>query len=190
MSSHETEFNTVVVSRQPAADSIDVFELARVDGSTLPSWQAGAHLDLVLPSGDERQYSLLPPASTPVPSSSTDTSTWRVAVLREPAGVDRCGSTTHSRRVARSGCEDRATTSNSHHSPARWCCCWPRESASRRSCRWSRPPRPPASATPCITADVRARHWLWSTRSARRPFTSATRERGWMSRCLSVRSTR
>jgi len=86
MSSHETEFDAVVVSRQPAADSIDVFELARVDGTTLPSWQAGAHLDLVLPSGDERQYSLLPPATAPVLSSSTDASTWRIAVLREPSG--------------------------------------------------------------------------------------------------------
>ena len=86
MSSHETEFDAVVVSRRPVADSIDVFELARVDGSTLPTWQAGAHLDLVLPSGDERQYSLLPPASASVPSSSTGASTWRIAVLREPSG--------------------------------------------------------------------------------------------------------
>ena len=76
----------MVVSRRPVADSIDVFELARVDGLTLPPWQAGAHLDLVLPSGDERQYSLLPPAPAPVPSSSTDASTWRIAVLGEPSG--------------------------------------------------------------------------------------------------------
>ena len=91
MSSHEAEFDAMVVSRRSAADSIDIFELARVDGSTLPPWQAGAHLDLLLPSGDERQYSLLPPApapvtSFPVPSSSTGASTWRIAILREPSG--------------------------------------------------------------------------------------------------------
>jgi ferredoxin-NADP reductase len=46
----------VVVGRAQAADSIDVFELARADASALPRWQPGAHIDLVLPSG-ERQYS-------------------------------------------------------------------------------------------------------------------------------------
>ncbi|CAN5451988.1 PDR/VanB family oxidoreductase [soil metagenome] len=79
MSSHETEFEAVVVSRTRAADSIEVFELARAGGAALPRWQAGAHIDLVLPSGDERQYSLLPAASP-------DSATWRIAVLREPAG--------------------------------------------------------------------------------------------------------
>ena len=79
MSSHETEFDAVVVVRAHTADSIDVFELARADASALPAWQPGAHIDLVLPSGDERQYSLLPPASL-------DASTWRIAVLCEPAG--------------------------------------------------------------------------------------------------------
>lgn len=77
MSSHETEFEAVVVSRTRAADSIDMFDLARADGSSLPAWQPGSHVDLVLPSGDERQYSLLPTA---------DASTWRIAVLREPSG--------------------------------------------------------------------------------------------------------
>ncbi|MHC5795426.1 PDR/VanB family oxidoreductase [Lacisediminihabitans sp. FW035] len=79
MSSHETEFEAVVVSRSRAADSIEVFELARADGAALPRWQAGAHIDLVLPSGDERQYSLLPAVSPESP-------TWRIAVLREPSG--------------------------------------------------------------------------------------------------------
>ena len=64
MSSHEAEFDAMVVLRRSAADSIDIFELARVDGSTLPPWQAGAHLDLLLPSGDERQYSLLLPRTS------------------------------------------------------------------------------------------------------------------------------
>jgi len=82
MSSRETEFDAVVVGRAQAADSIDVFELARADASALPRWQPGAHIDLVLPSGDERQYSLLP-------SPLSDASTWRIAVLREPSGRGR-----------------------------------------------------------------------------------------------------
>jgi ferredoxin-NADP reductase len=84
MSSHETEFVVVVVARSLAADSIEVFELARADASALPRWQPGAHIDLVLQSGDERQYSLLPPVS--LDACSADASTWRIAVLREPSG--------------------------------------------------------------------------------------------------------
>jgi ferredoxin-NADP reductase len=79
MSSHETEFDAVVVGRMPVADSIDVFDIARSDSSSLPHWQPGAHIDLVLPSGEERQYSLLPPLVADAP-------TWRIAVLREPSG--------------------------------------------------------------------------------------------------------
>ena len=43
MSSHENEFDAVVVARAHTADSIDVFELARADASALPAWQPGAH---------------------------------------------------------------------------------------------------------------------------------------------------
>ena len=84
MSSHETEFDAVVVGRAHAADSIDTIEFARADTSTLPRWQPGAHIDLVLPSGDERQYSLLPPAV--LDASPAEAPTWRIAVLREPSG--------------------------------------------------------------------------------------------------------
>jgi ferredoxin-NADP reductase len=77
MSSHLTEFEAVVSARVAAADAVDLFDLTSADGTPLPRWEAGAHIDLVLPSGGERQYSLLP---TP------NAAGWRIGVLREPAG--------------------------------------------------------------------------------------------------------
>jgi ferredoxin-NADP reductase len=48
------------------------------DGGDLPSWTPGAHVDLHLPGGLIRQYSLC--------GDPADRSSWRVAVLREPDG--------------------------------------------------------------------------------------------------------
>ncbi|WP_213814174.1 PDR/VanB family oxidoreductase [Glaciihabitans sp. dw_435] len=74
---HDGEFDTVVVGRTRAADGVDFFELGGVDGAALPAWTPGSHIDVVLPSGDERQYSL---------SGRADAPTWRLGVLRETAG--------------------------------------------------------------------------------------------------------
>lgn len=52
--------------------------LTPVDGDKLPEWEAGAHIDLHLPSGLSRQYSLC--------SDSSDVSGYTVCVLREPDG--------------------------------------------------------------------------------------------------------
>jgi ferredoxin-NADP reductase len=49
--------------------------LQQLDGSPLPDWDPGSHLDLKLPGVITRQYSLN--------SSPTDTTTWRISVLRE-----------------------------------------------------------------------------------------------------------
>ncbi len=49
--------------------------LVREDGGILPSWSPGAHIDLTLPSGLIRQYSLC--------SSPADHHRWKLAVLRE-----------------------------------------------------------------------------------------------------------
>ena len=43
-----------------AADDVRLYELRSLDGSPLPRWTAGAHIDLQVPSGLIRQYSLLP----------------------------------------------------------------------------------------------------------------------------------
>lgn len=68
---------TVVQVRLEAADVVSVV-LARPDGSSLPSWEPGAHIDLTLPSGLIRQYSLC--------GDPADKTTYTVAVLRERQG--------------------------------------------------------------------------------------------------------
>lgn len=50
--------SVVVVSRSAAADGVVTLELAAPDGRRLPDWAPGAHVDLVLPNGVTRQYSL------------------------------------------------------------------------------------------------------------------------------------
>ncbi|MGW3286927.1 PDR/VanB family oxidoreductase [Streptomyces sp. NPDC001002] len=58
----------------------DVLELrlVRPDGGPLPSWEPGAHVNLTLPSGLRRPYSLC--------GAADDRSTWTIAVHREPDG--------------------------------------------------------------------------------------------------------
>jgi len=50
--------DVVVVSRNKEAQDICSYELARVDGQPLPAFSAGAHIDVHLPDGLVRQYSL------------------------------------------------------------------------------------------------------------------------------------
>jgi ferredoxin-NADP reductase len=52
--------------------------LAAPDGSDLPAWEPGAHIDLHLPGGLSRQYSLC--------GDVHDHSTYQIGVLREPDG--------------------------------------------------------------------------------------------------------
>jgi len=75
----EREFEARVVAVTPAAASVILIDLEAVDG-TLPAWEPGAHIDLLLAAG-ERQYSLVP-----IPEWATDVGRWRIAVLRETAG--------------------------------------------------------------------------------------------------------
>ena len=67
-----------VIAREEAASGVVCITLARPDRSPLPAWQPGAHIDLFLPTGDIRQYSLC--------SDPDDPATWRIAVLREQDG--------------------------------------------------------------------------------------------------------
>lgn len=70
--------DVVVSGRRAETDDVITLEFASVDGQPLPQWQPGAHIDVVLPGGMTRQYSLC--------GSPEDTSTWRIGVLREPDG--------------------------------------------------------------------------------------------------------
>lgn len=63
-----------------AGESVRIFELRTIDGSALPAWEAGAHVELQLPNGLVRSYSLLPAA----PGDATRTDTYRLAIKRDP----------------------------------------------------------------------------------------------------------
>ncbi|MEK6442213.1 PDR/VanB family oxidoreductase [Pseudonocardia sp. T1-2H] len=67
-----------VVEKAAASEGVVTLTLARPDGGRLPDWAPGAHVDLILPNGDTRQYSLC--------GDRWDAHTYRVGVLREPAG--------------------------------------------------------------------------------------------------------
>ncbi|MCO5072965.1 MAG: PDR/VanB family oxidoreductase [Rhizobiaceae bacterium] len=74
-----TDDMELVVSRVvKATDDVAVLDLVRRDGHALPEWTPGAHIDLILPSGKIRQYSLC--------GDTADRHRYRVAVLRETAG--------------------------------------------------------------------------------------------------------
>ena len=70
----------VVVERVHAeAEDVVSLRLAAADGSRLPGWQPGAHVDVVLPSGRIRQYSLC--------GDPADRGHYRIAVRRLPDGA-------------------------------------------------------------------------------------------------------
>ncbi|GAA3232865.1 PDR/VanB family oxidoreductase [Pseudonocardia petroleophila] len=67
-----------VTAKDVAADGVVVLTLAHPGGARLADWTPGAHIDLHLPDGTTRQYSLC--------GDRFDARTYRVGVLREPAG--------------------------------------------------------------------------------------------------------
>ncbi|MFT4136842.1 PDR/VanB family oxidoreductase [Microbacterium sp.] len=67
-----------VIGHERTADDVVVLTLAHRDRAPLPLWQPGAHIDLFLPGGDIRQYSLC--------SDPADRAVWRLGVLREEEG--------------------------------------------------------------------------------------------------------
>lgn len=71
------ELQVRVLRKTPLAQDIVALELARADGGALPAFSAGAHVDLHLPGGLVRQYSLC--------NDEREAGRYRIAVLREPA---------------------------------------------------------------------------------------------------------
>lgn len=67
-----------VKTRFDASSAVAGFVLEHPDGAWLPGWEPGAHIDMELPGGLRRQYSLC--------SDPADRGTYRIAVLREQAG--------------------------------------------------------------------------------------------------------
>ncbi|TCJ96704.1 PDR/VanB family oxidoreductase [Nocardia alba] len=68
----------VVADTRSEAAGVRSLRLAAADGSDLPPWHPGAHIDLTLPSGKVRQYSLC--------GDHTDRRNYRIAIRRLPDG--------------------------------------------------------------------------------------------------------
>ncbi|AXB43365.1 PDR/VanB family oxidoreductase [Amycolatopsis albispora] len=68
------DLDLAVVRTAPEAEDVISLTLADPGGAELPSWLPGAHLDLFLPSGRQRQYSLC--------GDPADRRTYRIAVRR------------------------------------------------------------------------------------------------------------
>jgi ferredoxin-NADP reductase len=71
-----TDLRVVEIIKE--ADGIVSILLERPDGSLLPEWQPGSHIDLRLPNGIVRQYSLS--------GDPCDRLVWRISVKREDSG--------------------------------------------------------------------------------------------------------
>ncbi len=69
-----------IVNREVVAhdENVIALTLAAAEGGMLPSWHAGAHIDVLLPSGRMREYSLC--------GDPTDREHYRIAVRRIPDG--------------------------------------------------------------------------------------------------------
>ncbi|MBP2371624.1 PDR/VanB family oxidoreductase [Pseudonocardia parietis] len=70
------EVRAVVAEISPAATGVVSVRLEPAVGDKMPSWEPGAHVDLVLGPDLERQYSLC--------GDPADLRSWRIGVLREP----------------------------------------------------------------------------------------------------------
>ena len=90
----EVELDVVVTARRAEAEGVVGLTIALPDGAALPAWSPGAHVDIDLPGGRVRQYSLC--------GDPADASQWRIAVLREADGaaVRACSRTRSSRARA------------------------------------------------------------------------------------------
>jgi tetrachlorobenzoquinone reductase len=88
----------VVRSAQTVATDVISLELAYPDGAPLPQWSPGAHIDLHLPSGLVRSYSLH--------GDRLDRDAYHVAVLNEPDGR---GGSAEAHRFAAAGAAIRAS---------------------------------------------------------------------------------
>ncbi|TCK25738.1 Rieske 2Fe-2S domain-containing protein [Pseudonocardia endophytica] len=68
----------VVAAKRAAAAGVAVVELRSRDGTPMPAWTPGAHLEVTLTDDLVRHYSLC--------GAPDDRSTWRIGVLREQRG--------------------------------------------------------------------------------------------------------
>jgi len=72
----EPSFEARLIAIRYAARDVNIYEFARADGARLIDVEPGAHIDVALPNGITRQYSLISPGPTP--------DRYTVAVKRDP----------------------------------------------------------------------------------------------------------
>jgi vanillate O-demethylase ferredoxin subunit len=72
-----TDITVQVLRKVQEAQDIASFELGRPDGAPLPAFSAGSHIDVHVPGGLVRQYSLC--------NDAGEQHRYRIAVLRDPA---------------------------------------------------------------------------------------------------------
>ncbi len=72
-----TQLQVKVLRRQPEAEGIASYELVREGGGALPAFSAGSHIDVHLPGGLVRQYSLC--------NDPHNAAHYRIGVLRDAA---------------------------------------------------------------------------------------------------------
>ena len=70
--------DVVVVDKSTVSEGITQLTLRGIDDAALPEWAPGAHIEVTLPDGTLRQYSLT--------GDPTRAGTWTVAVLRDANG--------------------------------------------------------------------------------------------------------
>jgi ferredoxin-NADP reductase len=78
MSVHLTEISAVVSRIVEVAEGVKTIEFRAADGSELPPWTPGAHVDVVVRDGLERQYSLC--------GDPSYRQSYRIGVLRDDDG--------------------------------------------------------------------------------------------------------
>lgn len=91
-----------VAEKRICADQIAAFELVAADGGGMPPFTAGSHIDVHLPGGLTRQYSLC--------NDPNERHRYRIGVLREPVG--RGGSAYMHDRLAVGDCIDTSLPRN------------------------------------------------------------------------------
>lgn len=74
-STDEVDLRLKIGRRVTSAEGVIVLDLIDPSGQDLPRWDPGAHVDLALPNGLSRQYSLC--------GDPSERKSWKIAVLRE-----------------------------------------------------------------------------------------------------------
>ena len=128
-----------VTGKQVVAGDVLTLELASPQGLRLRDWTPGAHIDLVLPNGVTRQYSLC--------GDRWDPFTYRVGVLREPAGRGGSAYVHDELQPGAPGRRRRPAQQLPAGAGRASTCSSPAASASRRCCRW------------CAQADLLGADW-------------------------------